>query len=61
MTLAKLREHLAKIPDQYLGYEVKVWLPGTLVSLSPMKMEPYHGNLLLEGNVDRGSALAENR
>jgi hypothetical protein len=57
MTLKQLREHIAQFPAKYDDVEIKVWLPGTTIRLSPMKFEPYHGNLLLEGNIDPGSAL----
>jgi len=57
MTLQQLREHLAHVPTKYDDLEVKVWLPGTTIRLTPMKVEPYHGNILLEGNIDPGSAL----
>lgn len=57
MTLKQLREHLAKVPEKYDDLQVKVWLPGSTIRLGPMLVEPYHGNILLEGNVDPGSAL----
>jgi hypothetical protein len=57
MTVKQLREHLAKVPSKYDDLKIKVWLPGSTIRLSPMLVEPYHGNILIEGNVDPGSAL----
>jgi hypothetical protein len=59
MTVKELREHLAKVPHQYDNTEIKVWLPGSTIRLAPMKVEPYHGNILIEGNIDPGSALED--
>jgi hypothetical protein len=59
MTLKELREHLAKVPAGLDGLEIKVWLPGSTISLSPMSVERKGFLLLLEGNVDPGSALGE--
>jgi hypothetical protein len=57
MTVKELRDHLAKVPGKYDDLQIKAWLPGSTISLSPMMVEPYHGNILIEGNIDKGSAL----
>jgi len=59
MNLKQLRDHLATIPTKYDALEVKVWLPGSTIRLSPMMTEPYYGQILIEGNIDPGSALSK--
>lgn len=63
MTLAELRKLVASRPMLDDCMEVKVWLPGSTISLEfnqglfigrPTKDG---GMLLIEGNVDRGSVL----
>lgn len=57
MTLGDLRKHLEKIDAGHDGLEVQVWLPGSKIRLSPMLPTPYAGKILIEGNVEPGSAL----
>jgi len=59
MTKVKdLIEQLQRMPPDY---EVKVWLPGSTITLGPglMPLMPRHPNtVLIEGNLDPGSALS---
>jgi len=65
MTLKELREYLAKVPAVFDDLEAKVWLPGSTISIEPMAIGSCRNKngkrslLLLEGNVDPGSALGE--
>ncbi len=62
MTLGELKELVAKEPRENDGLSVEVWLPGSTIRLSATgfikrSRGPYHGKLLIEGNVNPGSAL----
>lgn len=63
MTLKDLREIVDRTPTAYDPHHVKVWLPGSHISLGPMGpgmlVREINGvtTLLIEGNVDPGSAL----
>lgn len=58
MTLRELRKLLDTITrDDYLDREVKVWLPGSRISLVPKNLFPCGEHMLLEGNIDAGSVL----
>lgn len=63
MTLSELRVMLAHEPASSDHLEVKVWLPGSTISLTPGpglregSMIRRGQTLLIEGNVDEGSAL----
>lgn len=63
MTLKELREYIARVPADYDDREVKVWLPGSTISVEEMSIGSFRNvggkrsMLLLEGNVDPGSAL----
>lgn len=60
MTLGELRAIVGRFEQAHDGTEVKVWLPGSRISLNEMGnlgLMPKDGVLLIEGNVDEGSAL----
>lgn len=60
MTLGELRAIVNRYPPSELdGCEVKVWLPGSTIRLDLMGQGFMQRGtwLLLEGNVDEGSAL----
>lgn len=58
MTVDDLRKTVAEIPTETPGNtEIKVWLPGSLISLGVHIFKHYKGMLAIEGNIDRGSAL----
>lgn len=61
MTLKQLREIVAKFGPEYDAAEIKVWLPGSTIRLNAMAGGFMQRGtvLLLEGNVDPGSALME--
>lgn len=68
MTLKELREYLARVPATFDDLEVKVWLPGSTISVDEMmaigsckNTDGKRSLLLLEGNVDPGSALGSER
>jgi hypothetical protein len=52
ITVKELREALAALPD---SHEVKVWLPGSYISLERPFLNK--DRVLIEGNLDDGSAL----
>jgi len=60
MTLKELRKYVAAYPTLFDDFEVKAWLPGSTISLSPMTVGARKNEdlLVFEGNVDPGSALA---
>ncbi len=62
MNLRELRAIVDRFPPSagYDEVEIKVWLPGSTISLSAMAGGFMHRGtqLLLEGNVDDGSALS---
>jgi hypothetical protein len=58
MTIGELREALAKIDSVYNDRDVKVWLPGSRISLSGWIIPSGNEHdFLIEGNVDDGSAI----
>lgn len=59
MTRRELQALLATEPKETLDLEVKIWLPGSKISLTKTPTMMRNGNLLMiEGNVDPGSALS---
>lgn len=60
MTLNELKTLLDSEPPENGGREVKVWLPGSRISLgTPAGTMIRQGDvLMIEGNVDAGSALS---
>lgn len=54
MTVKELIGQLQKLPQDK---PVKVWLPGSTISLSSAFDSDRKGLVLIEGNVDEGSAL----
>ncbi len=62
MTISELRQALDAVPAHEASTEVKIWLPGSLIRLASvmgvrsnkLSVEPV---LMIEGNVDSGSAL----
>jgi hypothetical protein len=58
MTLKELRQLLATEPLENDNLEIKVWLPGSTISLRGATMIHRGKTLMIEGNVDPGSALA---
>jgi hypothetical protein len=60
MTLGELRQLLATEPPVSDNLEVKVWLPGSTLSLSHNGSMILRGDvLMIEGNIDPGSLLHE--
>lgn len=61
MTLKQLRAIVAKYPPEFDDAEIKVWLPGSTIRLDAMAGGFMQRGtvLLLEGNIDPGSALME--
>jgi hypothetical protein len=59
MTIKKLRDLLALLGAGHDGREIKVWLPGTTISLSDSIVFSSKHGIIVEGNVDPGSALSE--
>jgi len=61
MTLRELRKLVEATPSKHDDVEVKVWLPGSTIRLNAMGkgLRLYEGNLIMEGNVDPGSALMD--
>jgi len=59
MTLKQLRMLIENVPSAYDEREVKVWLPGSTISLEFNGGKPLlvKDRWLIEGNVDEGSAL----
>lgn len=58
MTLKELQELLNSESKSNENLEVKVWLPGSTIRLSGQETMIRRGNILMvEGNVDPGSAL----
>lgn len=59
MTLGELRKMVAAQPPVFDHFEVKVWLPGSRITLNASFLsDPNDGAvLMIEGNVDHGSAL----
>jgi hypothetical protein len=55
-TVRELRSSLMQVPEAEADSEVKVWLPGSRITLSAALMR-VQGQWLIEGNVDAGSAL----
>ena len=53
-TVGQLRERLAKLDA---STPVRVWLPGTRISLVQVFSETEKGVVLIEGNVEPGSAF----
>lgn len=58
MTVHELIELLQRVPKSHRGRRIKVWLPGSTISLTGTRamLEDDRG-VLIEGNVDPGSAL----
>jgi len=54
LTVAQLIERLQGMPQDK---PVKVWLPGSTISLSAVFDMDRKGIVAIEGNVDEGSAL----
>lgn len=65
MTLRELRKRVNATPTAFDDVEVKVWLPGSFISLNNMSegdgIRMYRPKyvLMLEGNIDPGSALSD--
>lgn len=59
MTLKELRAMVAAQPPIFDHCEIKVWLPGSRISLNASFLSDYRDPMvmLIEGNVDHGSAL----
>lgn len=57
MTLKELRALVTDAPASLDNLEVKVWLPGSRISLSG-QLGRLNDVVIIEGNVDPGSALA---
>lgn len=59
MTLRELKKQLASIDPKYDDVAITVWLPGSRVDLASVMLRSpgKDGELLIEGNVRRGSAL----
>jgi hypothetical protein len=53
MTVGELLDYLSKFKREQ---PVHVWLPGSRIRLSPMLEQD--GTVLIEGNVNEGSALS---
>lgn len=56
-TVKQLKAALANLPPGLDEAEVKIWLPGSHISLSPFVLVRSDKRVLIEGNVDPGSAL----
>jgi hypothetical protein len=57
MTGRELLDMLTAEPPENLAYEIKVWLPGSRISLNGVLFK--RGNaMLIEGNLDEGSVLS---
>ena len=54
ITVAQLKRELKDVPDHY---SVRIWLPGSTISLGSAWALPAKAELHIEGNVDPGSAL----
>jgi hypothetical protein len=60
MTLQELHKMLASEPMANANLEMKVWLPGSSISLHSNGTLIRRGNvLMIEGSVDDGSVLAD--
>lgn len=60
MTVAQLIAELGKVDDK--AKPVQVWLPGSRIALHQvMHNVTRYGVLLIEGNVEEGSALSMGR
>jgi hypothetical protein len=60
MTLGELRKLVARLPHDKDNLEVKVWLPGSYITLSGSFLQDTRTTkrlILIEGNLDPGSAL----
>lgn len=66
-TAKEVLRELQKLPPEQLEKELKIWLPGSTIRLggmsgAPLVMAFQKGShtryLMIEGNVDRGSALS---
>lgn len=58
MTLREMKDMLAKVPEAQLDDELKVWLPGSTISLVARQHLIYRNEgWCVEGNIDEGSAL----
>lgn len=55
--MATVRELLKALRDMPGDEEVKVWLPGSTISLEPTAFQHKGKPVYIEGNVDVGSAL----
>jgi len=62
MKARELKAALEKLPPSDLARDVEVWLPGSTIRLSHNGGRPLiwrDGKLVIEGNVNPGSALSE--
>lgn len=65
MTVNELIEHLKTVKPEHRNLEVRLWLPGSQLTIdgTPMVRQPNPLNsvpvVLLEGNLVTGSALEE--
>jgi len=60
MTLGELRQLIATEPTDHDSFEVKVWLPGSTLSLDHVGTLIQKGDvLMIEANLDPESALAK--
>lgn len=64
MKLSDLKRAVLMIEDGHDDKEVKVWLPGSTISLGEnfmlnlgVPIEHKSGAILIEGNIDQGSAI----
>lgn len=57
LTLRQLKAELEKFDGSYLDKEVQVWLPGSYIALSNVFFAKSKGKMLIEGNIEPGSAL----
>jgi hypothetical protein len=58
VTLRELIAMLAAEPEENLDREIAVWLPGSRISLDGRGLIRLGNALLIEGNLEEGSALS---
>lgn len=57
MTVKDLRDGLAMLGPGHDNSDIKVWLPGSTITLGNVFVSERHKAVMIEGNVDASSAL----